>query len=146
MSDLALIAEETTEAILIYFSSKSENTRRMASKLQVATKRLPIRANDPKLVATKPFVLMTPCFADATGRGAVPKPVIHFLNDQRNRGLLRGVIASGNRNFGESFALAGEIIAKKCGVPVLYRFELAGNERDVENIERGLGLFLPATQ
>jgi len=38
--------------------------------------------------------------------------------------LLRGVIASGNRNFGEAYGRAGDVIARKCGVPWLYRFEL----------------------
>ena len=54
------------------------------------------------------------------------------------RALLRGVIAGGNRNFGTTFALAGDVISKKCGVPVLYRFELAGTDTDVTRIRSGL--------
>lgn len=144
MLDLDANPVTETDASLIYFSSKTENTHRLASRLRIASARLPIRASEPFLRATRPFVLMSPCFADANGKGAVPKPVIRFLNDPLNRKLLRGVIASGNRNFGESFALAGKIIAQKCNVPVLYRFELAGTDTDITNIESGLPRFLAA--
>ncbi len=90
---------------------------------------------------SEPFVLVTPTYADGEGRGAVHKQVIRFLNDADNRSHLRGVIASGNRNFGEFYAHAGEVIASKCKVPVLYRFELAGTDGDVKRIQQGMEEF-----
>ena len=51
------------------------------------------------------------------------------------------MIASGNRNFGRLFACAGNVIGDKCGVPVLYRFELAGTELDVARVREGLERF-----
>lgn len=87
------------------------------------------------------FVLICPTFADGEGRGAVPKQVIRFLNDPERRAGLRGVIAGGNRNFGQTYALAGRVIAAKCNVPVLYSFELAGTETDIARVRRGLDLF-----
>ncbi len=71
----------------------------------------------------------------------MPKQVIHFLNDTHNRSLLRGVIAAGNTNFGEAYGLAGRIIAKKCNVPLLYRFELFGTDDDVANVRKGVEEF-----
>lgn len=44
--------------------------------------------------------------------GAVTKQVIQFLNDKDNRSYCRGVISSGNTNFGDQFAVAGPIISK----------------------------------
>lgn len=88
-----------------------------------------------------PFVLITPTYADGQGRGAVPKQVIRFLNDPDRRHYLRGIIASGNRNFGATFALAGDVVARKCAVPVLYRFELAGTETDIARVKEGLDKF-----
>ncbi|MGK3444739.1 class Ib ribonucleoside-diphosphate reductase assembly flavoprotein NrdI, partial [Escherichia coli] len=73
--------------------------------------------------------------------GAVPRQVIRFLNDEHNRALLRGVIASGNRNFGEAYGRAGDVIARKCGVPWLYRFELMGTQSDIENVRKGVTEF-----
>ena len=51
------------------------------------------------------------------------------------------MIASGNLNFGVDFAKAGDIIAAKCAVPYLYRFELMGTDRDVERVRAGLAEF-----
>ena len=87
---------------------------------------------------TQPYVLICPTYADGEGRGAVPKPVIHFLNDPARRGLIEEVIGAGNRNFGDTFALAGRIIAQKCNVPLLATFELAGTETDITRIRAGL--------
>lgn len=126
---------------LVYFSSGSGNTARFVAALGLAARRLPLRGDAPPPVMAAPFVLICPTYADAAGRGAVAKPVIRFLNVEANRALLRGVIAGGNRNFGESFAMAGEVIAKKCNVPLLYRFELAGTPTDIARVRDGLQKF-----
>ena len=89
-----------------------------------------------------PYVLITPTYGGGEGRGvergAVPKQVIRFLNDERNRNNLRGVISAGNTNFGESFCLAGDIISRKCHVPHLYRLEVFGTPEDVDRVSDGL--------
>jgi protein involved in ribonucleotide reduction len=126
---------------LVYFSSRSQNTHRFVGRTGLAAARIPPDPEAPLPAPDAPFVLVTPTFADGQGRGAVPKPVIRFLNIARNRALLRGVIASGNRNFGATYALAGDVIARKCAVPVLYRFELAGTDGDVARVLDGLDRF-----
>lgn len=128
-------------ADLIYFSSGSGNTRRFIEKLDLPAKRVPIRSRETLPDIGRPFVLVCPTYADGEGRGAVPKQVIRLLNDPARRRLLRGVIASGNRNFGATFALAGDVIARKCNVPVLYRFELAGFDTDIARVRAGLDKF-----
>lgn len=126
---------------LVYFSSASGNTHRFIQALGLPAQRLPIEDNHPLPALDGPFVLVTPTFADGEGRGAVPKQVIRLLNDAPSRSLLRGVIAGGNRNFGETYALAGTVIAQKCNVPVLYRFELAGTSTDIARVQAGLEKF-----
>lgn len=42
----------------------------------------------------EPFVLVTPTYGGGGSKGAVPKPVIRFLNDENNRSFIRGVIAA----------------------------------------------------
>jgi len=93
------------------------------------------------LQAGSPFVLLVPTYSGEGGKGAVPKQVIRFLNDAANRSNLRGVIAAGNSNFGETYGLAGDIISRKCQVPYLYRFELLGTADDVANVKHGLERF-----
>ncbi|MFC7704363.1 class Ib ribonucleoside-diphosphate reductase assembly flavoprotein NrdI [Plastorhodobacter daqingensis] len=128
-------------AQLVHFSSRSGNTERFVNALGLPSLRIPIAADAPLPQPAAPFVLICPTYADGEGRGAVPKQVIRFLNDPARRSLLRGVIAGGNRNFGATFALAGAVIAEKCNVPVLYRFELAGTETDIARVRAGLGKF-----
>ena len=103
--------------------------------------RIPIRPTDPMPEPDGPYVLICPTYADGEGRGAVPKQVIRWLNAPGRRAGIRGVIAGGNRNFGRTFGLAGDVIAAKCGIPVLYRFELAGTETDITRIRAGLETF-----
>ncbi len=123
---------------VVYFSSKSLNTHRFIEKTGLAAQRIPLEMTDAPLKVNEPFVLVTPTFADGEGNGAVPKQVIRFLNDAENRALLRGVIAGGNRNFGEYYAYAGDVIAARCKVPCLYKFELMGTPEDVEKVKNGV--------
>lgn len=131
----------TTGSHLIYFSSTSENTRRFVRKLGVDAARIPLLAREPALVATEPYVLVVPTYGGTGGEGSVPKQVIRFLNDPRNRQQLRGVIGAGNTNFGDNYCMAGDIIAAKCNVPHLYRFELMGTPEDVGRVQQGLEEF-----
>ena len=126
---------------LIYFSSRSENTHRFVERLGLPALRLPINVDESAPSVTEPFVLITPTYGGGGEKGAVPKPVIRFLNNPHNRSLIRGVIAAGNTNFGAGYATAGKIIAAKCSVPFLYRFELLGTDEDVANVRQGLERF-----
>ncbi len=127
---------------LVYFSSVSGNTARLVEKLGLPALRIPILATEQPLRVDVPFVLVTPTYGGGQGRGeekgAVPKQVIRFLNDERNRSSIRGVISAGNTNFGEAFCVAGDIISRKCQVPHLYRVELFGTPEDIRSIREGL--------
>lgn len=126
---------------LVYFSSVSGNTARFVQKLESPALRLPLRAQEPAARADEPFVLLLPTYGGGELGGAVPKQVIRFLNDPENRALIRGVIGTGNTNFGTAYGLAGDIVAAKCAVPHLYRFELFGTPDDVSAVHDGLETF-----
>ncbi|GAB3816330.1 class Ib ribonucleoside-diphosphate reductase assembly flavoprotein NrdI [Tessaracoccus terricola] len=123
---------------LVYFSSASENTHRFVAKLGVDAIRIPLHRRDEPLEATEPYVLLLPTYGGGSSGGAVPKQVIRFLNQPGNRALIRGVISAGNTNFGEAYCLAGDIVAAKCQVPHLDRFELLGTPDDVARIRERL--------
>ena len=95
---------------LVYFSSVSGNTERFVEKLGMPARRVPLYPRDEHLVVDEDFVLVVPTYGGGNGHGAVPKQVIKFLNDERNRSLIRGVISAGNTNFGEAYCVAGDII------------------------------------
>ncbi|MGT2768201.1 class Ib ribonucleoside-diphosphate reductase assembly flavoprotein NrdI [Streptococcus ictaluri] len=116
---------------LVYFSSKSNNTHRFVAKLGREATRIPMDGSPIRV--DKDYLLIVPTYAAGGDdyRGAVPKPVIQFLNQPQNRFHCKGVISSGNTNFGDSFAIAGPIIAQKLQVPLLHQFELLGTKKDV---------------
>ncbi|MCM3502443.1 protein involved in ribonucleotide reduction [Microbacterium testaceum] len=139
---MSAVMSATEAPLLVYFSSVSGNTARFIEKLGKRAVRIPLRPTDPPLHVDEPFVLVTPTYGGGAGRGvekgAVPKQVIRFLNEERNRRNIRGVISAGNTNFGDAFCLAGDIIARKCAVPHLYRLEVFGTPDDVERVTEGL--------
>lgn len=131
----------STSSSLIYFSSASGYTKRFIEKLGLDAARIPLHANDPALLATRPYVLVLPTYGGEKGERSILPQVIRFLNNEGNRNLLRGVIGAGNTNFGTTYCLAADKISAKCGVPVLYRFELMGTSDDVVHVRQGLEEF-----
>ncbi|MCZ7861240.1 class Ib ribonucleoside-diphosphate reductase assembly flavoprotein NrdI [Agrobacterium salinitolerans] len=131
---------------LVYYSSETENTHRFVAKLGLPATRIPISPKDGTPKVDGPYVLFVPTYADGDGRGAVPKGIIRFLNDEENRKGIRGVIGGGNLNFGTMYCQGAKAVAEKCGVPLLYRFELLGTPEDVTKVKSGLDRFWRETQ
>ncbi|AFQ03550.1 class Ib ribonucleoside-diphosphate reductase assembly flavoprotein NrdI [Mycoplasmoides genitalium] len=127
---------------IVYFSSISNNTHRFIEKLGFQHKRIPVDITQSITISNE-YVLICPTYSGGGNQveGAVPKQVIQFLNNKHNRELCRGVIASGNTNFGDTFCLAGTVISKKLNVPLLYQFELLGTKNDVEQTQKIIANF-----
>lgn len=131
-----------TNASLVYFSNVTENTKKFMDKLSFDSCRIPIHPKKDGLpLATEPYVLVIPTYGNGEASTAVPPQVKKFLNVEQNRNLLRGVIASGNMNFGKKYGRGGEVVARKCNVPLLFKFELLGTPEDVRKVEEGLEHF-----
>lgn len=133
--------ETSSGGTIVYFSSVSGNTHRFVEKLGLPAHRIPLTSQESPLVVDEPYVLILPTYGGGNQGGAVPKQVIKFLNNEHNRSLIKGVIAAGNTNFAEAYCIAGDIVSTKCGVPVLYRFELLGTSDDVTKVQKGLEQF-----
>lgn len=130
---------------LVYFSSVSENTHRFVMKLGLPAIRIPLH---DRIEVDEPYVLLLPTYGRGRGdsptldaRGYVPKQVIGFLNHPGNRSLIRGVIGAGNTQFGAEYCFAADLVAHKCAVPKLYRFEMMGTAEDVEAVRAELEEF-----
>ena len=127
-------------SLIVYFSSSSENTHRFVQRLGLPAVRIPLNERE-RIQVDAPYILIVPSYGGGGTAGAVPRQAIRFLNDPHNRLRIRGVIAAGNRNFGDAYGRAGDVIAQKCGVPYLYRFELMGTPTDVDNVRKGVNEF-----
>lgn len=114
--------------MLIVYASRTGNTRRFIKKTGFRSQ--PIEEGD----VNEPFVLAT--YTD--GEGEVPQRVQRFL--ETNADLLRGVAASGSRNFGRWFGRAADEIASEYDIPIIHRFELSGTPSDVETFKKGVGM------
>lgn len=124
---------------IIYFSNITGNTARFVEKLSINGEkhRIPIKG-DFVFTPTNPYIIVTPTYGDPYGKGMVPHQVKKFLSEETNRQYLKGVISSGNINFGAEYGMAGEIISHRFQVPLLYKFELAGMPEDVTKVNLGL--------
>lgn len=76
------------------------------------------------------YILITPTF----GFGEVPVVVSKFLKE--NYKHLKGVVGSGNKNWGERFANAAEIISSEYNTPLLMKIELHGNKKDISDFKK----------
>lgn len=122
---------------VVYYSTKSGNTRRFVERLGCELLAIP-SARQTALAVSRPYILIVPTYGDGNPRTCVPGPVIRFLNHAPNRHWLQGVVAGGNTNFGSAFGLAGDVIAHKCNIPLLHKFELMGTAADVDAVTQYL--------
>lgn len=113
--------------MLVVYDSRTGNVGRFVKKLGLPA----VKIGEARDI-NESFVLVT----YTTGFGQVPDKVLQFL--QNNRSHLRGVAASGNRNWGDNFAVSADRISRLFGVPVLCKFELAGTANDVERFRTGV--------
>ena len=126
---------------IVYFSNYSGNTKRLVDKLNGSAIRIPIDwdSASPTLVSAE-YVLIVPTYGGGSEKPAIPRQVRHFLNIEQNRSLLRGVIGTGNTNFGEHYCKAAEMISSKTGVPLIAKVEIFGTDEDVRKIKERLEL------
>lgn len=127
--------------LVAYFSSTSGNTARFVTKLaaelpELDAVRLPLVRADAPVEMSAGYILITPTYGGGDGESAVPRQVKRFLSNPRNAELLRGVIACGNTNFGHTYGLAGDIISRRFGVPLLSKVEIFGTPEDVSGTAR----------
>jgi protein involved in ribonucleotide reduction len=126
---------------IVYFSNASENTKRFVEKLspELNLVRIPLKWDvDLPLLVNKEYVLVLPTYGGGEHEKAVPRQVVKFLNIQSNRDLIRGVIGTGNTNFGEHYCLAADIVVAKTGVPLLSRVEILGTPDDIQVVNERL--------
>lgn len=118
----------------IYYFSFTGNVRRFIKRTEL-NNAVEITQSNCAEPVDEPYLLVT----GTIGFGEVPKPVQSFL--EVNHQYLRGVAASGNRNWGQNFAKAGRTISEQYNVPLLMKFELHGTNKDIDEFKDKVGNF-----
>ncbi|GGJ31761.1 class Ib ribonucleoside-diphosphate reductase assembly flavoprotein NrdI [Deinococcus roseus] len=108
--------------MLLVYASRTGNIERFVRKLGA----LPaLRLYSGEETVQEPCLLLT----YTTGLGQVPAEVQQFAS--RNAHWIQAVAASGNRNWGDSYGRAADVLAQQLQVPVVQKFELSGRPGDV---------------
>lgn len=114
--------------MLVAYDSMSGNVKRFVGKLGVDA----IQIHDG-LVVDEPYYLVT----YTIGFGQVPGKTARFLKANGQRML--GVASSGNRNWGDTYCRAADLVSAQYGVPILHKFELSGTVDDVDIFMQEVG-------
>ena len=118
-----------SKPLIVYWSSNSGGTRRVAEALDTDT--VELADYDGK----SPYVLACPTYDQPRG-GFTPRPVQQFLEEHAH--LMVGVLGLGNRSFGDKFCMGAHEIAKRYNVPVLWRIEIMGSQEDLAIVDSGM--------
>ena len=113
----------------IYYDSKTGNVERFIKKMQVQRPDWHFIKIEPTMTIENEGHFLT----FTTKIGEIPATTDEFLQNENNNKLLKSVSSSGNRNWGQFFALAADKIQEKYGIPVLMKFELSGTSTEVKN-------------
>lgn len=112
----------------IVYASRTGNTEYLVTEELGITDALKIESGDEEI--KEPYILFT--YTD--GSGDVPFEVESFL--QNNGQYIKGVIACGDRGYGDDFAKSGDKISEQYNVPCLYKVENTGTDEDIEAIKK----------
>lgn len=122
--------------MIVYFSITGQ-TRRFIKKLEI-NQELTYEMNEKRdpIELNTPYILIVPTYDEPMTQVAN-----NFIEFRSNRENLKGVIGSGNRNFGDLFVFTAKDIAKDYNVPLLYSYEFNGTLEDVENVKKVVSSF-----
>ena len=114
---------------MIAYFSRTGNVRDIVGRLDKSIPTMELTANS---VVDSPYYLIT--YTDRLGEA--PEIVRQFLlSHEANRKNLKGVIASGNTNFGkENFCGSAIEISQWLRVPIIRMIDLRGNHDDIATI------------
>lgn len=112
----------------IVFTSRTGNVASFVDRLELDAVEI-ITGNE---TIEEEFVLIT--YTD--GDGELPYVIETFLEE--NHAKMRGVAASGNVAWEDSYCLAADVIHEKYNVPIIGKFEDDGTDADVEAVKSAI--------
>ncbi len=114
--------------VTIVFDSLTGNTERFVKRIGESRPEWDYIKIKSGLKVDRPFHLIT----YTTGLGEVPESTTQFVLD--NLDNLVTVSASGNRNWGQNYALAANKISQQYNKPILEKFEVADWQEAIDDM------------
>lgn len=125
--------------MLLAYASKTGNIKRAITKLLDYHKLLNDGVKDKTHINTLEIdtgdeLASDNCilFTYTTGIGEVPQEVNKFV--VKNLSSIKGVIGSGNKNWGLNYCRACDLIFEKYNIKTLFKFELSANKHEVAKL------------
>ncbi|MFC3927917.1 class Ib ribonucleoside-diphosphate reductase assembly flavoprotein NrdI [Streptococcus caprae] len=111
----------------LVYTSITGQSHRFVKKLDWLDKaiRLGPQGDEPNL--TEDFLLLVPTYESGL------EYVDDFLEDHLN--YCKGILGSGNRNFGPDFCHTAKRLSKTYGLPLLHTFEYSGAPHDIDYVK-----------
>lgn len=110
---------------MIVYASRTGNVKYIANNIPVKSIEI-----EEGMTVSEPYFILT--YTD--NLGDVPTIVSEFL--ATNHQHCKGVIASGNSNFGHQyFCNSADKISRKYGIPIIKKIELRGFQKDYDEIK-----------
>ena len=121
--------------MLIVYASKTGNIKKAIEKLLTY-----IKENECDIlinileIKTGEELIKENCilFTYTTGIGEIPQDVNKFIINNINN--IKGVVGSGNKNWGLNYCKACDLIFEKFNLKTLFKFELASNTHDIKTL------------
>jgi len=115
--------------VLVVYLSLTGNTRRFVEKLDM--KSLEINQMQPEVEVNEDYVFILPTYSDELTDIAE-----RFITYKNNKKYLKGIIGSGEKNFGTKYIFSAKDLSKRVNAPIIFDFEKSGNNTDIETFKK----------
>lgn len=89
-------------------------------------------------VIEEEYILVLPSYEENVA-GHIYDLLDEFYEEESNRANCKGMVAAGNLNFGSLYLVTAKYVEEKYGVPIIYKIEFAGSDKDVEEVNKLIG-------
>ena len=115
----------------IAYASRTGNCENIVNKLGIEN----IFISSGEESINENIILLT--YTD--GYGLVPTEVEDFVNN--NKEYIKGIIASGDKSFGDAYCGAGVTLSEELNVPLIMKIENSGTDEEIEELKKSLEAF-----
>lgn len=112
----------------LVYMSMTGHTRELANKLDMDS--LELTPMNPFISISEPFIFIMPSYDEEMFNETAED----FLVE--NTPLCKGLIGTGNLNFGQLYCFAVDELSEQFDIPVVHKVEYSGTDEDIKQIRK----------